>query len=182
MTETLRKYHTVKGLGSLTSIYQKMMHTQKKDDISIETHIKTIRQYGDLLESFGEPILPVLIIACIFSTLPAGYKPVITALNGDPQGYDVLYVTARLQNFAITEFTNNEDNLPNATALAANRYKPYVCCPVSEITCFRCRKCGHYQSSCPKPVETFTGAALTPMDTHVLSAEMPFSTHKVLPF
>ncbi|KAE9387480.1 hypothetical protein BT96DRAFT_948331 [Gymnopus androsaceus JB14] len=135
MMETLRKYHTVKALGSLTSIYRKMMHTQKKDNISIENHIKTIRQYGDLLESLGEPISPILIIACILSTLPAKYKPVITSLDGDPQAYDVLYVTVCLQNFTATEFGDDREDLPSTAALAAHP-QSHMRHPLSKVTCY----------------------------------------------
>ncbi|KAE9390823.1 hypothetical protein BT96DRAFT_1063145 [Gymnopus androsaceus JB14] len=188
MVEKLRNYHIVKGLGSLTSIYRKVMHTQKKDDVTILgpkenffthekpdikngefqffhnfyskiegadeeyklfdvkilqsskdihcslgkghgqaitfrgpelRHIKTIHQHGDLLESLGELISTALVIACILSSLPPLYKPIITWLDEDPQSGDITYVTACLQNFvAANSGSDDEDALNSAAALA----------------------------------------------------------------
>ncbi|KAE9385540.1 hypothetical protein BT96DRAFT_1089710 [Gymnopus androsaceus JB14] len=143
MVEKLQNYHIVKGLGSLTSIYWKMMHTWKKDDVTIETHIKTICQHGDLLESLSELISPTLVIACILSSLPPSYKPIITSLNGDPQSGDITYVTARLQNFvAASSSSDDEDALNSAAALATCTPCNYPHRLLADITCFKCGKHG----------------------------------------
>lgn len=164
MVEKLWNYHIVKGLGSLAAIYRKMMHTQKKDDVTIETHIKTIRQYGDLLESLGESISSNLVIACILSSLPTTYKSVATALDGDPQSGDITYVTARLQNFATSNADSDDENMKSeVAALAAH---PYTHCPISEVTCFKCQKRGHYQNMCPENQKIMAGAVFSPIDVY----------------
>ena len=152
MVEKLRKYHMEKGMGSLNAIYGKLIHAKKDDNESVEDFIQKIRRIGDLLQSLGEQISPRLVIACILFSLPSSYKPVITALDGDPHNGDIEHVTAHLQNFR----TDDHDH-DRPTALAAHLKTPR---PVSEVTCFQCGKHGHYKSDCPSNTTPAANAAV----------------------
>ncbi|KAJ3751993.1 hypothetical protein EV360DRAFT_89175, partial [Lentinula raphanica] len=44
MWEALASYHTVKGLGSVVSVYKRLMATRKDDSVSISAHVKSIRK------------------------------------------------------------------------------------------------------------------------------------------
>ncbi|KAJ3780432.1 hypothetical protein GGU10DRAFT_279437 [Lentinula aff. detonsa] len=92
MWEALASYHTVKGLGSVVSVYKHLMAAQKDDLVTISAHVKTIR--AGLLESLGEPITPSFIVSCILVSLTNDYQPIILKLDGDHMVSDIDYVTA----------------------------------------------------------------------------------------
>ncbi|KAJ3996544.1 hypothetical protein F5050DRAFT_1531972, partial [Lentinula boryana] len=50
MWEALASYHTVKGLGSIVSVYKHLMGSRKNDSVTISAHIKMIRKFAGLLE------------------------------------------------------------------------------------------------------------------------------------
>ncbi|KAJ3720613.1 hypothetical protein C8R42DRAFT_671255 [Lentinula raphanica] len=68
MWEALAKYHTVKGLGSVVSVYKRLMGMRKDDVTTIPTHVKSIRKLAGLLESlvnfertYGKGMPPTLV-------------------------------------------------------------------------------------------------------------------------
>lgn len=56
MWEALAKDHLVKGLGSIVSIYKKIMWSHKDETTSIASHVSTICKLVDHLENLGKPV------------------------------------------------------------------------------------------------------------------------------
>jgi hypothetical protein len=173
MWEALAEYHLVKGLGSIVSIYEKIMRSHKDETTSIASHVSTIRKLVDHLENLGEPVSTSFMVACILVSLPEDYRPIILKLDGDPRISDINYVTARLQNFDVTYgkgpnqspsiISGGDISLAQSQGLMTRTRRP-----VSELTCFNCGKRGHIRANCreppranPDPASTTTLMALT---------------------
>ena len=77
---------------------------------------------------------------------------------------DITHVTAHLQNFIAGNADSDDKNLkPEVAVLAAH---PYTHHPISEVTCYKCQKCGHYQHMYPENQKIMAGAAFSPIDSY----------------
>ena len=156
MWEALSEYHLVKGLGSIVSIYEKIMRSHKDDATTIASHVTTIRKLVDLLENLGEPVSKSFMVACILVSLPEDYRPIILKLDGEPKISDINYVTACLQNFDVTygKGPNQSPSLlsgDNISLAQSQGLMTHTRRPLADLTCFNCGKRGHIRANCREP-------------------------------
>ena len=117
----------------------------KKDDTqSIQSWVADICRVAFQLSEIGISVPDEDIILVLTAGLPPSYEPLIVSL-------DAVFPDLLTLNFVISRLLNEESCQgvpapdPTSSTMIATRFKT----PISQITCFKCQKKGHYQSHCP---------------------------------
>ncbi|KAJ7704523.1 hypothetical protein B0H17DRAFT_838228, partial [Mycena rosella] len=84
------------------------------------------------------------IIATLLMSLPPAYDSLIVALDSHAEKDNLDFVIGRLLNEETRQESEFSAAYPETSALTVR------VCDKSRITCFKCRKQGHYQFECPE--------------------------------
>src|ERR1700730_235741 len=77
--ERLKSVHESQGLGNLVATWQKFFQMKKSDDISVQTHVATIREVTERLTGLGDKPSEALMVAVLMLSLPESYGALIVS-------------------------------------------------------------------------------------------------------
>ncbi|KAL4340276.1 hypothetical protein GQ457_08G017820 [Hibiscus cannabinus] len=107
---TLHQLYSGKTTSRLMS-YRRMLHSQKKGDLSMQDFLMKIKLLCDNLDSCGEVISEYEHITTILNGLPPEYEPVVTVITASPTPSDLRSVRTILldadarQTHVLSQFT-----------------------------------------------------------------------------
>ena len=154
--DNLRTLHQSRGFASRLSLRRRFITMKKKDTQSIQSWVADVRRVAFQLAEIDVTVPDEDVILVLTAGLPSSYESFIISLDAvSPNSLTLDFVISRLLNEEARQGIPTTDSAP--VALAATRTKT----PLSEITCFKCHKKGHYQSHCPEnnPLAAFAGLA-----------------------
>ena len=129
---------------------------KKKDTQSIQSWVADVRRVAFQLSEIDVTVPDEDIILVLTADLPPSYESFIISLNAvSPSSLRLDFIISRLFNEEACQGIPTTDSAP--VALAATRTKTLL----SQITCFKCQKKGHYQSHCPENDSLAAFAGLT---------------------
>ena len=122
---------------------------------SIQAWIADTHRVAFQLTKIGISVPDEDLILVLTAGLPPSYEPLIVSLDAvSPDSLTLDFVVSRLLNEEARQGIPASD--PTSSAMAATRAKT----PLSQITCFKCQKKGHYQSHCPDATTQTASAAI----------------------
>src|SRR5882724_9742152 len=158
--DSLQKVHWAHGFATCLSLHCFFLYMRKQDDQPIISWVSDVKRAAFQLEATGISTINEDIILALTEGLPESFSTFIVALDSLPPSELTLdNVIMRLLNEEVRQMpTSASTNVstdpmvapklgPDEALLATMRAK----FPASEITCYRCGRKGHYQSSCPSP-------------------------------
>ena len=154
--DNLHTLHQSRGFASCLSLCHRFITMKKKDTQSIQSRVADVRRVAFQLSEIDVTVPDEDVILVLTAGLPSSYESFIISLDAvSPSSLTLDFVISRLLNEEACQGIPTTDSAP--VALTATRTKT----PLSEITCFKCHKKGHYQSHCPEnnPLAAFAGLA-----------------------
>lgn len=145
MWGNLLKVHRAHGLACRLALRRRFLYMRKNFDSSMQSWISQVQSAAFELGAVDAPVSDEDSILVITQGLPKSYDAVVTSLDAtQPDLLTLDHVIERLlgAEAQIESRTNKGD--PNNVALAA-----YPRRNLDHITCFGCRKKGHYERDCP---------------------------------
>ncbi|KAL4376423.1 hypothetical protein GQ457_02G023530 [Hibiscus cannabinus] len=115
---TLHRLYNSKTTSRLMS-YRRLLHYQKKGDLSMQEFLMKIKSLCDNLANSGERIPEHEHKTAILNGLPPEYDPMITVITASPTSYDLtfvstilMYVDVRQHNIFINAYAHFTSHLP----------------------------------------------------------------------
>lgn len=119
----------------------------KKADQSIISWLADVRRAAFRLEEIGAPVTDEDMILVLTNNLPPSYSQLIVTFDSTPpDDLNIEYVITHLLNEESRQANETIASTSDDHALAATT-KPLT--PIHCITCFNCKKKGHYKRDCP---------------------------------
>ena len=155
--ERLESVHMSQGLGSVISMWQRFFQLKKTEEVTIQAHTASIREYADHLTGLGDSPSETLMVAVLLISLPESYSPLIVSLDTHPDRAKFDFVVQRCINeearqLSITHSKQSSGSSGQNIAFSAES-KPKK--DKKNVTCYRCHQKGHYKNECKEelPVE-----------------------------
>lgn len=159
MWDMLRGYHERGSLSNKIHILRKLCSMRLNESGSMSEHLVEATELVHRLARMGEALQEHLVVAVLLSSLPSSYDPLVTALEGRPEGDLKLdYVKGKL----LDEWRrrNEEQKQKTEEALRSTvQYKERRNCL---WTCFYCGKAGHLRRNCREWLEARLEEVETP--------------------
>jgi len=154
----LKRVHRAGGFGSKLAMRRRFINANMKPDESMASWIGRVKGMGFELEAVEVTITEEDLILVLTNGLPVSYEPFVIALDAaNPADITLSNVVARLANEegrqGIDIVKKEEEERRIAESALATVGKGKVRRDRSEITCFGCRKKGHFRSECPERKE-----------------------------
>ena len=96
--ERLESVHMSQGLGSVISMWQRFFQLKKTEEVTIQAHAASIREYADRLTGLGDSPSETLMVAVLLISLPESYSPLIVSLDTHPDRAKFDFVVQRCIN------------------------------------------------------------------------------------
>lgn len=142
--DNLRNLHQSRGFASRLSLRRRFIGMKKGDAQSIQSWVADVRCIAFQLSEIDSTVPDEDVILVLTAGLPPSYESFIISLDTvSPNALTLDLVISRLLNEEARQDIPTTDS--RSVALAATRMKT----PLTQITCFKCQKKGHYQSTCP---------------------------------
>jgi len=153
--ERLESIHMSQGLGSIISIWQRFFQLKKSEEVMIQAHAASIREYADRLTGLGDSPSETLMVAVLLISLPESYSPLIVSLDTHPDRTKFDFVVQRCINeearqLSIASSKQSSGSSDQNSAFSADS-KPKR--DKKDVTCYRCKKKGHYKNECKEELE-----------------------------
>jgi hypothetical protein len=145
--ERLESIHMSQGLGSIISMWQRFFQLKKSEEVTIQAHAASIREYADRLTGLGDSPSETLMVAVLLFSLPESYSPLIVSLDTHPEHTKFDFVVQRCINEEARQLSNAGPKQSSSQISAFNAdSKPRR--DKKDVTCYRCQKKGHYRNEC----------------------------------
>jgi hypothetical protein len=170
----LARIHRAQGFGSRLALRRRFWNARMLENERMPTWIARVKALRMELKSAGADIDDEDVILVLTNGLPPSFESIVIAIDGIPTDQvNLEAVIVRLRNEEgrkedIDRVKREENEAYGNSAMHAQAER------TNDVTCFECRKRGHYQSKCPelelrrkdgKPLRSETAAsALTASD------------------
>jgi len=155
--QELERVHRSRGFATKMSLRRKFMSMRMEDTQKMASWIGDVRNVAFRLKQSGITVDDEDVILVLTMGLPDSYDTFIVALDStDPASLTLDYVIGRLLN----EESRRTPTITREAAFRVDVNRSHNRRPISEITCFKCQKKGHYKADCPDN----TPAAATAID------------------
>lgn len=154
--EELHRVHQARGFATKHALRRKFLYASKEATQSMQSWIAQVRQAAHRLTAAGGTASEEDIIIVLTQGLPITFESLIISLDAaHPNELTVDYVIGRLINEEVRqEMASVQIKFEPVQAFAANA----TARSLTQITCFKCGKKGHFKSECPD-IEPATAAA-----------------------
>ena len=132
-------------LANKLFLKKQYFRTEMKEDMSMEVHLKQMKEITDKLAAIGAPISEEDQVVTLLGSLPQGYSSLVTALEARVDNVRLNYVQQALiheekkrQGF----IRNDKQPMDSALVGAQEKRRP--------VKCFGCGGLGHFRRNCPK--------------------------------
>jgi hypothetical protein len=150
--ERLESIYMSQGLGSIISMWQRFFQLKKSEEVTIQTHAASIREYADRLTGLGDSPSESLMVAVLLFSLPESYGPLIVSLDTHPDCTKFDFVVQRCINEEARQLSISSSKQSSSQISAFNAdSKPKK--DKKDVTCYRCKKKGHYKNECKEILE-----------------------------
>ncbi|KAF7340675.1 RxLR effector candidate protein [Mycena sanguinolenta] len=154
MWARLKEMYQSSSLGGVVVTWRQFYALRKPDDAStMRTHIAAVRGLAEKLgRLYNDKPSDAQIIATLLMSLPAAYDTLIISLDSHPERDNLEFVIGRLLAEEHRQEAEIGGVIPYGQSLGpTNAMTARVRRDRSQITCFKCRKVGHFQNECPEP-------------------------------
>lgn len=145
--DTLRKHYERETLANKLFLKKKYFRMEMKEGMSVEAHIKQMKELTDKLASVGAPISEEDQVVMLLGSLPSNYATLVTALEACVDDLSLEFV----QQSLIHEEQKRRSDVPTVSqadsALVGAQRKDRSRKPP---ICWNCDEVGHIQRFCPK--------------------------------
>ncbi|KXN91524.1 hypothetical protein AN958_12766 [Leucoagaricus sp. SymC.cos] len=138
---------------------------------TMASYIACGRHLARLTSDAGHTLSDDDLLLAITSGLPHSYDVFLVSLDTLPDSEYVLdTVIPRLineytrQSIIGPSHTHTIQPYPTSTPVDDAMAITSGCCPLAEITCYKCGKKGHYQSNCPEPQNAGSANAIDSLE------------------
>jgi hypothetical protein len=143
----LKQVHRARGFATALAMRRQFLTAKMGEDQSMQSWIGQIQTLAYIMEEANMPVSEQDKILALTMGLPKEFDPVI--INFDATPTDQLtfdHVVTRLLNEETRQSSQNGGFTKEAAFFArTGRTKD-----LSKVTCFHCKKKGHYRSDCPE--------------------------------
>ena len=150
--ERLESIHMSQGLGSIISMWQRFFQLKKSEEVTMQAHAASIREYADRLTGLGDSPSETLMVAVLLISLPESYSPLIVSLDTHPDRTKFDFVVQRCINEEARQLSISslkQSSSQNAAYVADSKQKR----DKKDVTCYKCHKKGHYKNKCKEDLE-----------------------------
>ena len=151
--ERLESVHMSQGLGSIISMWQRFFQLKKSEEVTIQAHAASIREYADRLTGLGDSPSETLMVAVLLISLPETYSPLIVSLDTHPDRTKFDFVVQRCINEEACQLSilgSKQSSGQNSAYSAESKPRK----DKKNVTCYKCGKKGHYKNECKEEEET----------------------------
>ena len=163
MWRILKETHENAGWANRMALMRRFLLLRKAEGDTMQGHINTFIEHSQALTDVGVELPDMLKVTVLLASLPDDYENIITAIEShieataasteeqgesatdkkkDPK-LDFDYVTRRLLNEEKRRALVS-DSLGERAMVAKRRQRR------EDVTCFQCKKQGHYRNECPE--------------------------------
>lgn len=160
MWRILKNVHEDAGWANRMTLMRRFVMLRKASDMSMQEHLNRFNECYQALVDVQVDIPDMLKVTVLLASLPADYENVVTAIESHIEAntsinavtgertvsLDFEYVARRLLNEEKRRALVVDKNGNDAALVARARQRR----PREEITCFECKKKGHYRNECPQ--------------------------------
>lgn len=140
--DSLKKIHQKSTLGSKIRLKKKLYKAQLMNDGNMEDHLHQMVSWFDELEEMGDNITEDNRVSIILSSLNDEYEALVTGLEIREEDLTMDFVKGKL----LEEWEKrNGKSEESERALKVSRKGKS-----SKVTCYFCKKEGHYKNDCKK--------------------------------
>lgn len=153
--ERLESIYMSQGLGSIISMWQRFFQLKKSEEVTMQAHAASIRELADRLTGLGDSPSESLMVAVLLFSLPESYSPLIVSLDTHPDRTKFDFVVQRCINEEARQLSNSsstQSSIQNSALVADSKPKR----DKKDVTCYRCKKKGHYRNECKEILEETT--------------------------
>jgi hypothetical protein len=144
--QELERVHRSRGFATKMALRRQFMTMRMDDNQKMASWIGDVRNVAFRLKKTGITVEDEDIILVLTMGLPDSYENFVVALDSTaPSALTLDYVIGRLLN----EESRKLPTTSREAAFRADAHRSHNRRPISEITCYKCHKKGHYQSNCP---------------------------------
>ena len=155
-----------RGWTTRLALRRQLYHAEKESTQSMRAWTNSIRELARKISDLGGSVSDDELIVVLTNKLPESYQPLIVSLElVDESKLTVDYVITRLVN---EEDRQGKETKEEVLALSASTAKRRT--PRSEITCWGCKKKGHYSYECPDATNGETKSQKPAEQKHSFSA------------
>ncbi|PPQ76804.1 hypothetical protein CVT26_001759 [Gymnopilus dilepis] len=162
--DNLQNVHCSCGRSTVIALRRGFHRLRLEHSETMSAYVARVRHVAFLLEEADVLIADEDLITAITSGLPHSYDPFLVSLDATPDDDFTLTnviscLTNKYQRQHMYTPIQRQPDSNNSTeeAMSVSSFSPNL----SHITCFACRKKGHYQANCP----TRSLTATTPVPT-----------------
>jgi hypothetical protein len=169
---TLIDVYSPHGRSTIISLHCRLYKLCLEKTEAMSTYIARAQEVAGLLSEAGHTLSNDDLLLAITSSLPQSYNPFLISLDTLPDlEYSLDTIIPRLineytcQSLTPTAHFQTQTPTPPAKddAMSAST-NTCTCCPISEVTCFKCNQKGHYQHNCPSNKSTTDTASAAESD------------------